>query len=190
MSSDLEKFIQRNRDDFDQAKPPENTWEKILANFPTANETKSFRLQLLLRWTVAAATVIAILTSVYFLVNKKYSHDDITENTTKPEESSSITPEYAVEFNQVYESVTIRQKELEKAATAQPELYQQFQEDLAVLDSSYRLLKNQVMQSVNRDLITRAMIQNLQLQAELLSRQLQIMNQLKNTKKQSHETSI
>jgi hypothetical protein len=193
MSSDLEKFIQRNRGDFDEDQPSEKVWEKIKANFPTEKKTTSFSLNRFLKWTAAAAILFAIFTSAYFLFIKKYSHENKNREiltSTQPEETGSITPEYAAEFNRVYQSVTTRQKELERAATFHSELYKQFQEDLSVLDSSYRLLKSQVMQSVNQDLLTRAMIQNLQLQAELLNRQLQIINQFKNTKKISHETSI
>ena len=193
MSSDLEKFIQRNRDDFDKERPSEKVWEKLEAKFSAQKKAKSFDINRFLKWTAAAAVLFAIFTSAYFLFIKKYSHGDKTAEivtSVHPEETSSITPEYAAEFSQVYQSVTTRQKELEQAASIRPDLYQQFQEDLSVLDSSYQLLKSQVMQSVNRDLLTRAMIHNLQLQAELLNRQLKIIDQFKNTKKDSHETSI
>jgi hypothetical protein len=193
MSTDLEKFIQRNRDDFDNAHPSEKVWERIRANFSAQKKARLYFLQQIYKWSVAAALLIAIFASIYFLIDKKYGHEDSSFTTTptkQPEETSSINPEYAVEFNKVYQSVISRQKELENAAVSEPGLYQQFQQDLAVLDSSYRLLKNQVSQSINRDVITKAMIQNLQLQAELLNRQLQIINQFKNTKKESHETSI
>ena len=50
----------------------------------------------------------------------------------------------------------------------------------------------QAEKSPNRDLIVEAMIQNLRLQAELLSRQLMISNQINNNneKKSTNETRI
>ena len=78
-----------------------------------------------------------------------------------------------------------------KDATAdRPELYKQFSNDLRVLDSSYRMLQTQAAQSPNRDVIMKAMIQNLQLQAELLYRQLLISNEIKNNKTQKNEKVI
>jgi hypothetical protein len=193
MSTDLEKFIQRNRDDFDKDHPSQHVWEQIRSKISAGNRKRSFYLKRPGRWSVAAAILITVLISFYFLFNNKYSHEKINSQdiaSTGQTEPSGITPEYAVEFSKLTESVANRQKQLEQAANAQPDLYQQFQQDLAVLDSSYQLLKNQVSQSINRDVITKAMIQNLQLQAELLNRQLQIINQFKNTKKESHETNI
>jgi len=133
------------------------------------------------------------LTSAYFLFIRKYSHEDLTVKTgsqTKPDDINSIAPEYAVEFNQVYQSVVDRQQELKTAVSGQPKLYQQFQQDLNVLDSSYQMLKKQASQTPNRDVIIKAMIENLELQAELLNRQMMIFNEFKNSKKLKNETSI
>jgi hypothetical protein len=52
------------------------------------------------------------------------------------------------------------------------------------------MLKRQAAQTPNKDVIIKAMMQNLQLQAELLNRQLMIFNQIKNTKNLKNETSI
>lgn len=82
------------------------------------------------------------------------------------------------------------QKELQSATSDQPQLYLQFLKDLSTLDSSYLLLKKQIVLSPNRDAIIKAMLQNLQLQAELLNRQFLIFNQFKNEKKSKNETSI
>jgi hypothetical protein len=66
-------------------------------------------------------------------------------------------------------------------------LYSQFSEDLAALDSSYRVLKTQAVQTPNREVVIRAMLQNLQLQAELLGKQLRILKEFKNTKTGKNE---
>lgn len=191
--SNLEKFIRKNRGDFDNSTPSDNVWENIEKTLPVKKQAKQFSIRDIYKWSAAAAIFFILLTSVYFLfIRKKYSHEDPTvktEEQTKPDDINSIAPEYAVEFKQVYQSVVNRQQELKIAASGQPKLYQQFQEDLNVLDSSYQMLKKQASQTPNRDVIIKAMIENLQLQAELLNRQMMIFNEFKNTKKLKNETS-
>ena len=190
--SNLEKFIRKNREDFDNSNPSNNVWENVEKTLPVKKQAKQFSIRDIYKWSAAAAIFFILLTSVYFLFIRKYSHEDPTvktESQTKTDDINGIAPEYAVEFKQVYESVQDRQERLQSFASAHPNLYQQFQEDLNVLDSSYRMLKKQVTQTPNRDVIIKAMIQNLQLQAELLNRQLMIFNEFKNIKKLKNETS-
>jgi hypothetical protein len=188
--SDLEKFIRKHRQDFDNAAPPEKTWEHIEKSIPMKKQAKIFSLRDVYKWSAAAAVFFIMLTSVYFLLIKKDSHEDPVvsrEKPTQPVDISSIAPEYAAEFHQVYQSVMNRQQELKNATATQPALYQQFLQDMGVLDSSYQMLKKQAAQSPNQDVIIKAMIQNLQLQAELLGRQLMIFNQFKNSKNSNNE---
>ncbi|HRG94562.1 MAG TPA: hypothetical protein PLZ10_16505, partial [Chitinophagaceae bacterium] len=86
--------------------------------------------------------------------------------------------------------VQTRQEQLKAAANGLPELYQQFEKDLAVLDSSFRSLRQQAGQTPNRDVLIRAMIQNLQLQSELLERQLQVIQEFKQPQKTYNEKTI
>ena len=194
--SNLEKFIRKNRGEFDKETPSNRVWENIEKTISLKN-TKRFSIRDIYKWSAAAAIFFILLTSVYFLFIRKYPDSYRgenptvkTESQTKPDDINSIAPEYAVEFNQVYQSVVNRQQELRAAVSGQPQLYQQFLQDINVLDSSYRMLKNQAAQTPNRDVIIKAMIQNLQLQAELLNRQMMIFNEFNNTKKSKNETSI
>jgi hypothetical protein len=187
--SNLEKFIRQNREDFDNAAPSGKLWANIELSL-NRKKQKIFSIRDMYKWTAAAAIFFIIVTSVYFLFIRKHTHQDPiakTETPVKPDEIASIAPEYAAEFKKVYLSVMSRQTELKTAASTEPALYQQFQQDLSVLDSSYLTLKKQAAQSPNQDVIIKAMIQNLQLQAELLNRQLMIFNQFKNTKKTNNE---
>jgi len=188
--SDLEKFIRSNREDFDNAAPSNNAWENIDSSLSAKKPARVFSFRDVLKWSAAAAIFFIILTSIYFIFIRKDSHDAPVsgiDKPVKPTDAGSIAPEYAAEFQKVYESVISRQRELKTVSVAQPKLYQQFQDDIKALDSSYRLLKNQAAQSPNQDVIIKAMIQNLQLQAELLGRQLMIFNQFKNTKNSNNE---
>lgn len=197
MNSNLEKFVQRNRKDFDSEIPSGRLWERIEKTIPAKKDVRRFSMRDLIKWSAAAAVFFALLTTVYFLYVKKDSHEKQITKEVKvspepqyPDEITGITPEYASQFQSVYQSVATRQQELKTAASDQPALYRQFEKDLKALDSSYKMLREQAVQTPNRDVLIRAMIQNLELQAELLNRQLQIINEIKNTKKESHEKAI
>lgn len=192
MSSNLEKFINRHRSDFDTEHPSEDVWKKIEATIPMKKEAKYFSIRDLYKWTAAAAILCIVLTSVYFLYIRQ-QRKEITrteQQNNRPDHLSGIDPEYTAEVKQAFLAIQTRQEELKDATTGRPELYKQFSDDLRVLDSSYRMLQTQAAQSPNRDVIMKAMIQNLQLQAELLYRQLMITNEIKNNKTQKNEKII
>jgi hypothetical protein len=196
MNNNFERFIQQNRKDFDTEQPSENVWDKIEQTIPVKKEAKRFSMNDIIKWSAAAAVLFIALTSVYFLYIKKYSHETQTAETgidskpgsVKPEELEGIAPEYAVQFKRFNESIETQQEELKKATSDQPSLYKQFEEDLKVLDSSFIALKNQAEHTPNRDVLIKAMIQNLQLQAELLGRQLLIMKDIKGNKNTQNQT--
>lgn len=197
MSSNLERFIRKNRKEFDAEHPSETVWDEIEKAIPVKKESRRFSMRDMIKWSVAAAILVTIITSVYFLYIKDSREKQplVTEESVTPgrpdiEDLSSITPEYAVQLKKVVASVEARQQELKAAASDLPSLYKQFEEDLKALDSSYAALKNQAAHTPNRDVLIRAMIQNLQLQAELLERQLQVIQEFKNTQTPKNEKTI
>ena len=195
MSTEFEKFVRKNRNDFDDAVPSDKVWREIEKTVPVKKEAKRFTLLDIYKWSAAAAIFFIALTSVYFLVIKKYSHENLTskngtEANSRPESTNSISFENVAEFKQASEAVENRQKELRSAIANNPELYKKFQQDLNTLDSSYKLLRDQASESVNRDVIIKAMIQNLQLQSELLGRQLMILHEFKTPKTLKNEKNI
>jgi hypothetical protein len=196
MNNDLEKFIRKNRDDFDDTNPSDHVWKNVERSIPAKRQEKRFTITDIYKWSAAAAIFFIILTSVYFLFIRKYSHEDpsaTNQPKTTPSRSdnmNSISLEYVTEFKEATEEVENRQKELRSAIANNPELYRKFQLDLNTLDSSYRLLREQAGQSVNPDVIIKAMIQNLQMQSELLGRQLMIIKEFKTTKTSTNEKNI
>lgn len=200
MSSDLEKFIRKNRSDFDDADPSGNVWKNIERSLPVKKEAKHFTIRDIYKWSAAAAIFFIALTSVYFIIIKKSPVNDpektstvktgTEHNSSRLDNFNSISIEYAAEFKEAEQAVEVRQNELRAAIANDPELYRKFQQDLNILDSSYRLLREQANQSINRDVIIKAMIQNLQLQSELLGRQLMIIREYKTTKNSTNEKNI
>ena len=196
MNSDLEKFIRKNRGDFDDGSPSGKVWKNIEKALPVKKDPKRFTIRDIYKWSTAAAVFFITLTSIYFLVIKKYSHETQSVKTNDkqslslPENFNGIDPQYAVEIKEASQQIEQRQHELKAAIANDPELYRKFQEDLNTLDSSYRLLRDKADQSINRDVIIKAMIQNLQLQSELLGRQLMIIHEFKPTKISKNEKNL
>ena len=200
MSNDLEKFIRKNRNDFDDANPSGDVWKNIERSLPVKKTAKQFTLRDMYKWTAAAAIFFVAITSGYFLFIKKQAGSNngveptvIKETPANPSHLdylNNVGVEYAAEFKEVTTQVENKQKELKTAIANDPALYKKFQEDLKILDSSYRMLREQATQSVNGDVIIKAMIQNLQLQSELLGRQLMIIKDFKTTKTSKNEKNI
>src|SRR5574339_34396 len=200
MNSDLEKFIRKNRDDFDDADPSNKVWKNIGQSLSLKKEARRFTIRDIYKWSAAAAVFFITLTSVYFLLIRKPTDSDpektstvktgTEENPSRLDNFNSISIEYAAEIKEARQEVQNRQKELQAAIANDPELYRKFRQDLNTLDSSYRLLREQAAQSMNADVIIKAMIQNLQMQAELLGRQLMIIHEFKTTKTSTNEKSI
>ena len=190
MSSNLEKFVNRNRSEFDTEHPSNDVWKKIEQTIPVKKkEAKLFSLRDIYKFSAAAAVLCIVLTSVYFIYIRSQKNDSapVAEAGKNVSPLKGITPEYAAEAKQVFNAIETRQEELKEATADNPELYKQFLSDLQLLDSTYNMLQRQAAQTANKDVIMKAMLQNLQLQAELLYRQLMITNDIKKQTKQNNE---
>lgn len=184
MSSKLKKFIWDNRKEFDNEVPSDKVWENIEASFIPKEKKKSI-IRPLYKWSIAAAAVLVIAPAIYFMVNKKPTEP--TEIAIVDSLIIKLAPEYAPQMNQFVKMIDTKQEELKVIAKERPELYKKFTKAINQLDSSYSTLKNQLSASPNREMLLEAMIQNLQLQLSVLNQQLNIINQIKEQKKYSHE---
>jgi septal ring factor EnvC (AmiA/AmiB activator) len=187
--SRLENFINSNRDYFDGEMPSERIWQKLEKEFPEKKEAPVIHRSNsnhFVKWAMAASVAIAVATAGYFLLQKKQLPDTAGVNTQKPAadtstDIASIAPEAAPEVNEFARLIASKQEELKQLSKDQPELYQKFTADINQLDSSYTMLKKQLAETPNRELLLEAMIRNLQFQLNVLNRQLNIINQVKQT---------
>ena len=188
MSRKLERFTGGNRHAFDDEMPSDKVWEKIAAGLPAEKKAK-FKLTNFYRRSIAAAVlIIAGLGIFFFSVNKNDNPVvDVAAKADTSKDIKNIAPEYASEVNAIAKLVALKQDELKSLAPEQPQLYIKFTRDINQLDSSYKFLKNQLSATPNREMLIEAMIQNLQLQVEILNQQLNIINNIKKSKKESHE---
>lgn len=227
----FEKFVAKNRQEFDDEIPSKNIWEGIEKNLPIKKQAKVFSIKDIYKWSAAAAVFFILLTSAYFLfINKGNSSKEVvnlTIPTTQPKSIETIVPQNdttaeelgaikstemnalqanntvvpdgrdkviskqqpANEPSDMFKIISAKQAELKQLTKKQPYLYQEFTADLRTLESSYGVLKTQLKQTSNTDVIITAMMQNLQLQAELLGRQLSIINNIKKNKQNEKSNS-
>lgn len=195
MNNKLEQFINDNRSAFNDERPSKNVWDEIEATLPQPKKAKVVALGQVYKLMAAAAVVCIVLTSVYFIYIKEKNTQSSIAN--QPQQQNQIAPEYASQLNKEFDVIQTRQQELKEATASNPELYKAFLSDLQVLDSTYQMLQKQAGSTPNRDVIIKAMLQNLKLQSELLYRQLMISNELnqkeepvKENKKETSATGI
>jgi hypothetical protein len=206
MSSALEKFVQQHAGEFDSETPPDAVWDAVEQRLPKRRQ-KLFSARDIFKWSAAAAVFFVLLTSAYFLWIKKTPSTSTAEQPlvttetpgtgtaestvvrnaatsmteTGEEEMQPSEPMYADETAQMYRAIAVRQSRLMDATKNDPQLYRQFNADLQILDSTCTVLKRQLKYTPNRDIIIKAIMQNLRLQAELLGRQLSVINEFKKT---------
>jgi len=189
MGRKLEKFVGDNRNEFDDKMPSDKVWENLAAGL-TSQKQKKFILRPLYKWAVAAAILISAGIAIFLVVktSKTNNHDfATTSKVDTANDINNIEPENTPEVNEFAKLVVLKQEELKALAPEQPELYRRFTTDINQLDSSYKSLKSQLSATPNREVLIEAMIQNLQLQLNVLNQQLNIINQIKQSKKHDHE---
>lgn len=170
MSSQLEDFIKSNREQFDDAEPGDELWQRIERRLPrqTYNERftkKAFSFGFVLRVAAAVIIVMAICFTGYLKLSN--ARIDLV----------AINPEYAQQQAHYASLVETKRSELKAVTKADPQLYDEFDAEFTRMDSVYKRLKSELPASPDREKVLRAMIQNLQIQTQVLSQQLNMVEQ-------------
>lgn len=208
MGNRLEQFINDNRDQFDSDEPGEKVWKKLEQQLAAENnqntKPKTPKSQkaivfTVFRWSTAAAIIILAGIGVYSLLNKPATIlPDVVKNQQPAVDSPAsagdailkdINPTYAREVYHFTQLIELKQNELKEIEKENPYLYKKFVSDINKLDSSYNALKKELPANPNREQLLQAMIENLRLQTEILNQQLNIINQIKASKSDKHESN-
>ena len=188
MSKRLDDFIRNHRDEFDSDLPTPQVWNKIDERL-SGNPKKAKVVPInWMRWSAAAAIVILFGAATLYWFNSKPV--DAGRVTVKNEvdapvpvvvDSSllnEINPAYAKELYHFTQLIELKQDELK-----------QFVSDIDKLDSSYNVLKRELPANPNREQLLEAMIHNLQVQMDMLNQQLQIIQQIKQSKNKNNDAN-
>jgi len=171
----LEKFIKENRRDFDSFEPPADLWNKIEAGLDQKTKAKPLKdrvvkLKFVLR--IAALFLLISTIGVVYINRKTKGSVDI----------ASINPELAKQQSRYASIIEYKREELVQIKSQEPQLYHEFSTEIAKLQANYRKLQRDLKTSPNQEMTLRAMIKNMQVQADVLNQQLLIIQQLKQLK--------
>jgi hypothetical protein len=206
MSKDLEQFIKDNRDQFDTTEPGEQIWKKLEEQLTDKKQHNTKQkstgqktiVLTILRWSAAAAILILAGVGIFSLLNNHTRKDpDVAQQPSSPDTPAvndpllkAINPTYAREVHQFTQLIELKQHELKELEKENPNLYKKFVSDINKLDSSYNALKKELPENPNREQLLEAMIENLRLQTEVLNQQLSIINQIKASKSNTHDSNF
>lgn len=188
MSKRLEDFIKNNHDEFDDLEPGFELWDRIEKKLPATEnelpkrETKTFTLGFVMRVAALIIVVMAIGFVFYIKNEKSAGGNPAVVNIAR------ISPEYAKQNAHYVSLVNSKRTELKTLAKNDPQLYSEFSGEIAKMDSIYKKLNKDLVNSPDQESVLRAMIRNLQIQTDVLNQQLQVIEQFNQMKKeQSHE---
>jgi hypothetical protein len=184
MSKRLEDFIRTNREEFDDLEPSADLWAKIEKYLPAEihelkkRETKTFSLGFVLR---VAATVIVVMGIgfAFYLRNTKKEGVDF----------AAINPTYARQQIQYTSLIETKRTELRSIEKSDPQLYKEFSDEIAQMDSTYKQMNTDLVTSPNQERVLRAMIRNLKIQTDVLNKQLGVIEQMNKMKKEQDNDS-
>jgi len=184
MGDPLKNFVDENRDAFDSDNPGPEVFTKLQQKIKGNDQGGKIRSLRSFRLIAAvAATVIILSASLYFILQK--NNTTTTKGGLRNADNTTMIPDpvYAKQIDQYKQVIDFQQTELRKIETEHPELYRQFTDEIDQLDSAYRVLKTTLPENPNTEILLEAMIHNLQLQTELLNRQLLIIKEIKQKSK-------
>jgi hypothetical protein len=210
----LEQFISDNKDSFNYHTPSEALRQRIqkeLSNRKNQRKSVPVKRIWLYKLSAAAAVLVAVIVIVFYMRNKneqagyqppivktknlpavdsnknKENQSVVTEREEKNEETlpGEVNKEDMYHYTRLIE---IKQQQMKTLKRTAPELYKEFAGDMEILEDAYKELKEQLKQDGNKEQLMEAMIDNLKMQAALLSKQLEIYKE-SHSEKQREKTS-
>ncbi|MEO9483832.1 MAG: hypothetical protein ABJG47_10320 [Ekhidna sp.] len=170
MGDHLEKFIMENRASFDDAVPTEKAWEGI--------DRKLSKKQSNWHMIWKAAAVLFMVSTIYLIIDKSQSGS---------QDEAFLSDEFT-QAEEYYVSL-IAQRKQAIVDQLTPEKHEQFLVEIDQLDSMYLDLKKTYQTNASNDRVMDAMISNLQLRLNILNKQLDILQNIKNQNNEN-DTSI
>jgi hypothetical protein len=189
MKKDIEQFVAEHRAEFDDVTVPASLWENVNARLEEGAIIKPLNPQTLgnknltrkthswLAWMKVAAMVFVACTlgTIIYFYGKSQGYEDYER----------INPELAASQAVYDELVQQRKDSVRVFANQNLNLEAEFVDALAYMEANYEQLKSELHNSPNQELTLRAMILNLQAQAEVLNQQLYILSKLKSNENET-----
>ncbi len=200
MENEFEKYLQQNKDRFEKGSPSPRLWEKLKSGLEDHHQRRARVVRMRrIGWGIAASILLCIGVTLVIFKNKgRVNRDANTRNTTHRDsviDMQKITAQkIAADSTERIAGVTddktrqslyhytrlieTRQKEMATLRQIDPGLYAKSQKALTDLDEVYNRLKKQLPQSVDQQKILKSLIENLKMQEQILTNQLQLLEEL------------
>ncbi len=160
--SDLEKYINRNREAFDGANPPEGHQERFLRKLEK-NEQKEHHSTVTF-WRVVAAVAVIVVAAASLIIPRFNHPDDVHYGSISLGEVSRELGD--VEF--YYDSELAKGYAALATLSANDPEVKSALEELENLGKEYNSLEKQLYESGRHEAVITAMIENFRLRLELI----------------------
>ncbi len=183
MSKRLEDFMKMNREEFDDLEPSADLWSRIEKHLPAQEvqlkpkEKKTFSLGFVISVAASIIVVMCIGFSYYLHTTEKHRGIDF----------AAINPVYAKQQVQYTSMIESKRTELKAIAATDPELYKEFNSEIAQMEATYKELSSDLATSPDQERVLRAMIHNLRIQTDVLNRQLSVIEQMHKMKNENND---
>lgn len=168
MGDQLEKFIMANREAFNDAEPSEKAWGGI--------DQKLSKKQVIWPTVWKVAAMLFMVSTIYLMVDR---------NQSDSQEGPFLSDEFTQAEDYYVSLIAQRKQAIREQLTT--EQHEQFLVEIDQLDSMYLELKKTYQTNASNDRVMDAMISNLQLRLDILNKQLDILQNIKN---QNNENDI
>ena len=171
MRDSLEKFVQEHREEVDRHEPPGGLWKRVEKRLHHKQRGKYG-----IYYRIAASLFIIIGAAI--LVMQRH--------VKKPIETPADTIAVATEIKEAqayYASVVeTKRAELKQFGNDYPDLFRDFNGELDTLNVAFANLETEYRVTNGNEAVMQALMQNMQLQVELLNRQIQIIQDIRKHK--------
>lgn len=171
MSNKLEGFVKENKKAFEAKGPSDQLWGRIEAELDKKSKKKPIKLY---QWLSIAAVLVLSL-GIYFSYPKTNSEIAVAD----------VSADYGKKEVQFASLIEEKRDSLALYSKKNPDLFKKFVSDLKKLDENYDGLKKELQTSPDPEAVVSEMMKNLQIQADILSQQLSIINQVNQYKKEN-----
>ena len=175
MEDKLKKFVDQNREAFDELEPDAQLWNTIEKKLDQKEAVQRKSLSGQWIWKVAAVLFLGL--SLALLFDK---FNPISSQKSGSNQTAYQLPAQLLQVEQYYHTrIDEGMKELAGLSQDDPELLSELTAELIKMDSLYDQLKTKLPSASNPDAVIDAMTANLQLRMELLNNQMQLLQEFK-----------
>lgn len=169
MQDKFEKYVEEHRPEFDRFEPPLRSWQVVQSGL---QKRRKFEPR---RYVAVAAAVLFILSAFIWFVQWPAQPKPVAQQGTGTQARPEIRAAEAYYTTLVEASRT----QIDKYRQQYPDLCKDFEKEIDTLSSMYGNLKTEYTNSAGNEAVLQAMIENLQIQVDILKRQLQVLSAIK-----------